>query len=95
MSNLDPQPENAHASGAQSRAFRENDGDGYRLVLLKAGQRYEFRYAPGEEARVLSGVMDMVRQADSGLDCFDAAVLSHQMGRHMKHALRELRAGSA
>jgi hypothetical protein len=64
---------------------------GRQLVFTKHGQSYIFRYAPGEEARVLKSLTVMARDPDSGLDWFDAAVLSHQLGRHIRADLDQLR----
>jgi hypothetical protein len=61
------------------------------LVFTKHGQNFIFRYAPGEEARVLENLTVMARDPDSGLDWFDAAVLSHQLGRHISEDLEQLR----
>lgn len=59
------------------------------LVLVKHGQRFVFRYEPGEEQILLEQMLAMARDPGSNFTPFDAAVLSHQMGRqwseHLKH----------
>jgi hypothetical protein len=64
--------------------------DTLRLVLVKYGQRYVFRYEAGGEAQVLHRIVEMVRDPDTDLDWFDAAVLSHQMGQRMSEQLEDL-----
>ncbi len=57
-------------------------GDGQQqLVLVKNGQRYVFRYAPGDETGLLESLIEMARDPQSDLTWFDAAMLSHQMGQ--------------
>jgi hypothetical protein len=53
---------------------------GCRLELVKDGHRYVFAYRPGEEPRVLAGLLEMARDPSCPLEMFDAALLSHQMG---------------
>jgi hypothetical protein len=60
------------------------------LVLVKDGHRYVFTYQPGEECRVLSGLVKLVHDPDSDLNWFDAAVLSHQMGMRMGRQLQQM-----
>jgi hypothetical protein len=60
----------------------------HRLVLVKHGQQYVFQYAPGDESRMLAGLVKLVHDPDSDLDWFDAAVLSHQIGLRMGQQMR-------
>jgi hypothetical protein len=60
------------------------------LVFNKHGQSFIFRFAPGEESRVLESLAAMARDKDSGVDWFDAAVLSHQLGRQISADLDQL-----
>jgi hypothetical protein len=69
-------------------------GDVRELVLVKNGQRYVFRYTPGEENKLLTGLADMARDPKSELNWFDAAVLSHQMGRAISQQLERLKKSS-
>lgn len=64
-------------------AGRQAEVDARQLVLIKKGQRYVFRYEEGQEAQILAHLADLVRSGQSDLDWFDAAVLSHQMGRRL------------
>lgn len=59
------------------------------VVLMKRGQRYVFRYTPGEEKKLLDDLVAMARDPQCDLDWFDAAVLSHQMGQRLSQELRE------
>ena len=60
------------------------------LVLVKQGHRYIFRFSPGQESKVLEGLLEMVRDPSNQLDWFDAAVLTHQMGQDMSRQLERL-----
>ncbi len=65
------------------------------LTLSKSGHEYRFNYAPGEERQVLSALNEMVDAPDTdtpqpALDWFDAAVLSHQLGRHLSDEIDAL-----
>ena len=78
--------------GNNPRESAAQDGGSPReLVLVKHGQRYTFRYAPGDEARLLAGIADLARDPDCPLDWFDAAVLSHQMGKNLGQQMERLR----
>lgn len=59
------------------------------LVLLKNGQRFVFRCAPGQETQLLDRVSQLVRDPRSGLSWFDAAVLSHQVGLELGQRLKQ------
>lgn len=84
-------PEQAvNASGAQVTVYAASDGDETRLELVKNGHRYVFSYAQGEESKLLASVLDMARDPEYPLDMFDAALLSHQIGRSMAQQLRDL-----
>lgn len=58
------------------------------LSLLKGGQYYCFRYEVGQEVKVLDALIDMVHKTGSQFDWFDAAILSHQLGRHLAKELK-------
>ena len=57
------------------------------LALVKRGHRYVFRYGPGEEPRMLKELVELAQDPTVDLDWFDAAVLTHQMGRRMSEQL--------
>ncbi len=69
---------------AEDCAAREHE-----LVLNKNGQQYVFRCAYGKEHDLLLRLADEVRNPNTDLDWFDAAVLSHQMGVKLKERLDE------
>ena len=60
------------------------------LVLVKRGQRFVFRYLPGQESEMLANLAEMARDPKSEIDWFDAAVLSHQMGRALSTQLSRM-----
>jgi hypothetical protein len=49
------------------------------LSLAKDGRKYIFRYAVGCERQVLSELVRLAEDADSGLDWMDAATLGFQV----------------
>jgi len=65
--------------------------DGVReLTLEKHGERFVFTCPTGEEEPLLEQLIHMVRDPNCPLDWFDAAVLSHQMGRRLGDQLRKM-----
>ena len=60
------------------------------LMFIKHGHRYVFRFSPGDESKVLDGLLDLARDPDCDLDWFDAAVLTHQMGQRLSEQLQQL-----
>jgi len=59
------------------------------LSLVKGDHYYCFRYEVGQEVKVLDALTHMVRKSNQEFDWFDAAILSHQLGRHMAKELKE------
>ena len=73
----------------------DSGGDDAReLVLVKHGQRFVFRYQPGDEPAMLDQLVEMVRDPACELDWFDAAMLSHQLGQRLGRRLDLLRKAS-
>lgn len=60
------------------------------LILVKQRHRYIFRFSPGQESKVLEGLLEIARDPSNELDWFDAAVLTHQMGQDMSWQLERL-----
>ena len=60
------------------------------VVLVKGAQRWVFRYAPGDEVRLLGDLARLAEDPASGLTWFDAAVLSHQMGQRLSRQLESI-----
>jgi len=58
------------------------------LSLMKGKHYYCFRYEVGQEVKVLDALIDMVHQSGHQFDWFDAAILSHQLGRHLAKELK-------
>ncbi|MCX5659149.1 MAG: hypothetical protein NTW19_05430 [Planctomycetota bacterium] len=57
------------------------------VTLVKNGKQFTFRYTAGDELRLMKSLADMARDPASGIGWFDAALLSHQMGRGMEQEL--------
>jgi hypothetical protein len=58
------------------------------ISLLKGQHTFCFRYEVGEEVKVLDALVEMVNRKDLPFDWFDAAVLSHQLGKHLAKELK-------
>jgi hypothetical protein len=95
----DPQPDPAPGSVPGDSAPGEAPGEApggdgpdaaRQIALVKHGQRYIFRYAPGEESQVLASLVELAKDPDSELDWFDAAVLCHQMGKRLSQQLERM-----
>ena len=54
----------------------------------KDGQRYTFRFAPGQERAVFEALVALAEDPAYNLDWFDAAMLSHRMGPHVQSHLQ-------
>jgi len=63
-------------------------GDMKTLSLVKGDQYYCFRYEVGQESKVLDALVEMVHKKQCNFDWFDAAILSHQLGRHLAKELK-------
>ena len=59
------------------------------LTLVKGTHQFHFRYELGQESHVLDALVDLVNRREHGFDWFDAAVLSQQLGQHLKRELKE------
>lgn len=86
----DSHPEMPGAPVTPEGAVASATGEQRQLVLVKHGQRYIFRYAPGDEAGMLENLIELARDPKSDLTWFDAAVLSHQMGKGMGKKLERM-----
>jgi len=58
------------------------------LSLVKGREHFCFRYEVGQEVKVLDALIDLVNRRQVPFDWFDAAVLSHQLGRHLAKELK-------
>ncbi len=94
MDGSESNPARSTPEGArhEPRVDPEHPGDGVEqeLVLVKNGQRYVFRCAPGDEPRLLGRLTDLVNDPNIDLDWFDAAVLSHQVGIRIGRNLQRM-----
>ena len=80
MSESNPLFEYEPEGGLHQKAARQ-------VVLAKSGQRYVFRYVPGEEPQIFEDLVKMADDPNCDLDWFDAAVLAHQMGQQISQQL--------
>lgn len=83
----EPKPKNQNGPGPTLHERTAADGQ-RELLLVKHGQRYVFRCARGQETQLLDQIIEMARDADSGIQWFDAAMLSHQLGSRMADQLQ-------
>lgn len=60
------------------------------VALQKGDQRYVFHCAPGEEGKLLASLAKLANDPSNDLDWFDAAVLSHQLGRQMGQNMQRM-----
>lgn len=54
------------------------------LALVKNGQRFVFRYTPGDEAQAMNAAADLARNHPRNFSFFDALLMCHQMGRRVQ-----------
>jgi hypothetical protein len=86
------QPDSSIPQGPGPSLHEQATADGQReLLLVKHGQRYVFRCARGQESQLLDQIIEMARDADSGIQWFDAAMLSHQLGTRMADQLQRVK----
>ena len=60
------------------------------ISLQRCSCRFVIHYEVGREADVLEALVDMQKRKVLNFGWFDAAVLSHQLGRHLAQELKEL-----
>jgi hypothetical protein len=60
------------------------------LLLMKGEHLFMFRYEEGQEGEVIKAMADMVHATERQFDWFDAAILGHQLGRHVAKKLKAL-----
>lgn len=53
------------------------------ITLVKGDQRWRFHLEPGHERAMIDTVSDMASDPNHPLDWFDAAIVSHQIARHL------------
>ncbi len=58
------------------------------LSLTHGLHRFVVTYEVGEESHVLDAIVAMVHNPATPLDWFDAAILSHQLGKHLAKELK-------
>ncbi len=76
-------------NGPNDRSDVQPLGPG-QVVLQKGDQRYVFHCAPGEEPKLLASLAKLADDPSTDLDWFDAAVLSHQLGRQMGRNMQRM-----
>lgn len=75
----------SEADRATPRAEPDSGSDA--VILIKNGQRYVFRCAPGEEAALMQHVRDLAQRSDHNIGWYDAARLCHQLGQRLRMRL--------
>ena len=53
------------------------------LSLVKDGERFVFRYLPGQEEQMLDAFVVMANERQSKFDWFDAAVICFQLSKNL------------
>ena len=64
------------------------------LTLTKGRHRFQVKYARGDESTALAHLTEMAQTRPGGFDWFDAAVLSHQLGRHLAREVKAMAPGT-
>jgi len=86
-----PDPEDQGSCGEPADGQDIPFGVGHQHVdLIKHGHRYVFRYTQGDEAALMASLLELAKDPASNLDMFDAAMLSHQIGKRMKCKFQEI-----
>ena len=86
-----PQSQDNSFDPPRSQVSDQGRVDGTReLVLFKDGQRYVFTCAPGEESALLAQLRTMARDPESSFSWVDAALLSHQIGVHLRERIQHM-----
>lgn len=65
------------------------------LTLVKGAERWSFACAPGDEPELLGALFDLADRTDSGIDWFDAALISHRLGQRLIANLQSFSADGA
>jgi hypothetical protein len=63
------------------------------IALIKGTERFVFRYAPGDEAALLTHLVEMANDPESGFDWFDAGCVSHIVGQRMSMGMKKAALG--
>jgi hypothetical protein len=82
-------PDKDASGGSCDRSALRPIGPG-QVALQKGSQRYVFHCAPGEESKLLASLARLANDPTNDLDWFDAAVLSHQLGRQMGRNMQRM-----
>ncbi len=91
--NPDPTPRDGSTPDAKASAVAAPNADG-ELVLVKHGHRYVFKCTPGAEKQLLDQLAALAGDPKHELTWFDAAILSHQMGRKFGQTLNQMNKAS-
>lgn len=54
------------------------------ITLVKGDQRWRFQLEPGHERSMIDTVSGMASDPNHPLDWFDAAIVSHQIAKHLE-----------
>lgn len=72
-----------HASSQPSAPER------YRVVLIKGGHRWQFRWLPGDEAALINAVAEIARNPAMPFDWADAAIVCRHIAQPFAQARNE------
>ena len=61
-----------------------------KLTLVKGSHVWVFAWSPGDEEALLRALAALAENESSGFEWFDAAVVSHQMGRRIGKGVYKL-----
>jgi len=61
--------------------------DRHELVLVKGGRRHVFRCVPGREHELMRELADMACDCETDITWYDAAMLTHHLGRRLRQRL--------
>lgn len=88
---MDQSHDNSLDAWTRSHVSDRDRADGmHELVLLKGEQRYVFTCLPGEESALLEQLRAMGHDSESNLTWMDVALLSHQLGIHLRARIQSL-----
>lgn len=81
-----PHPGDSPSPGREDQDLFD-DASRRQLALVKDDHRYVFNYTPGEESELFERLIHMARDPNCPLEMFDAAVLSHQVGKRLSQQI--------
>ncbi len=62
------------------------------MTLIKGGHSWRFEWSEGDERTLLHALADLAEKQTGGFEWFDAAVVSHTLGRRLAAGLHKFSA---